>query len=883
MHPNEDHRPDPDALLAEMQKPNDDRAKLRVFLGMCPGVGKTFAMLQAARGSGAVIAVVETHGRKETAELIDGLELLPLKSHEHRGITVREMDLDGLLARRPSIALVDELAHTNAPGSRHPKRHQDVAELLDAGVSVWTTLNIQHVESRAEIVADLTGVTVRETVPDSLLDRADEVVLIDLPPEQLRSRLSEGKVYQGERAAAAADQFFRMGNLTALRELALRYAAERAGKDFRDAASERKRTGPLRTNEKLLVAIGPSPSSESLIRRTRRAAGMLDATWFAVTVDTGTGLSESARAALTRHISLAQSLGAEVMQTSGQSVSDAVLAVAQERHATQIIVGKPERHSNLWNWWRPSLVDRLIAGSGDIDVQVVRPRRNEPKSSPPKTSISTHPSEFIPEAGLGLGIVAFITVLCWFIAPWIGYWSVALIYLLAVVLASLRLGRAAILLAAGVSALTWNFLFIPPRFTFYINETHDLIMFGAYFVVALVVGHVTSKLRRQQQLERQRERRTATLLGFTQLTSGALDASDAVSRAMQRLTELFDAPLAILRRNDDDHSLLRDAVPGSSCEITDKDWSVASWVQSHRQAAGRFTDTLPDSRVTCLPLQTRSSIMGVLVLDWPAGKTLRHEERSLLEALCAQLGLVLEKEHLAQAMQRADLAEQSNRLHKALLDSVSHELKTPIAALRASLDLQATPTDERSVMLHHEMNNATRRLERVTTQLLDMTRIESGLLKPQEDWCDVEELLQAILQHHVPEVERARVTLAVPAAFPPVHTDAGLLETCITNLLLNALAYTPAAGRVEVIVHRGPQQWSLAVRDHGSGLAEQDLPRLFDKFYRSHQAPSGGTGLGLSIVRGFVRAMRGDISAKNAEDGGAIFTMTFPSKEAPPP
>ena len=875
----QDHRPDPDELLAEVTEAHAGGARLRVFLGMCPGVGKTFAMLQAARGLEAVIGVVETHGRKETAEWLEGMESLSLKVSSHRGVTVREMDLDALLARRPSIALVDELAHTNAPGSRHPKRHQDVAELLDAGISVWTTLNIQHVESRAEIVAELTGVTVRETVPDSLLDRADEVVLIDLPPEQLRARLSEGKVYQGERAAMAADQFFRMGNLTALRELALRYAAERAGKDFREFASERKRTGPLRTNEKLLVAIGPSPSSESLIRRTRRSAGMLDATWFAVTVDTGDGMSEAARATLTRHIALAQGLGAEVVQTSGQIVSEAVLAIARERHATQIVVGKPERRADVWSWLRPSLVDRLIAGSGDIDVHVVRPRRSEPKASESQTKVGAEPSHRLAEIGTGIGLVAATTLGCHLALPVVGYWSVALIYLLVVVLAALRLGRSAILVMATLSALLWDYLFIPPRFTFYIKETHDAIMFAAYFIVAIVIGHVTSKLRRQQLLERQREQRTATLLGFTQLTSGALDEEDAMQRALVRLRELFDLPLAVLRRNDADHSLLRAPVLGSSLEVSDKDWSVAAWVQSHRQAAGRFTDTLPDSRVMCLPLQTRTSIMGVLVLDWPAQRALRHEERSLLEALCAQLGLVLEKEHLASAMQRAEIAEQSNRLHKALLDSVSHELKTPIAALRASLDLQTKPVDERGALLHGEMNSATRRLERVTTQLLDMTRIDSGLARAQQDWSDVEEILRAIVEHHVAEVDRPRVEIEIAAGFPPVHTDEGLLETCVTNLLLNALTYSP--GKVEISALYERDSWTIAVRDHGYGISAEDLPRIFDKFYRAEKAPSGGTGLGLSIVRGFTHALGGTATVANAVDGGATFTLKFPKENEP--
>lgn len=882
-----DDRPDPDALLARLHETQAQKiahgkiSSLRVFLGMCPGVGKTFAMLQAAHGLKAqgidvIVGVVETHGRSETAALLEGLEVIPLRQSAYRGVEIAEMDIDAILVRKPAIVLVDELAHTNAPNSRHPKRHQDVSELLDAGIAVFTTLNVQHVESRADIIAELTGVTVRETVPDLLLDRADEIQLVDLTPEQLRQRLGEGRVYLGERADAAAQNFFRLGNLAALRELALRYAAERAGKDFREFVTSQKRSGPQRTNERLLVAVGPSPSSESLIRWTRRAAGMLDAPWLAVTVDTGRHLDEPSRARLSRHLALVNELGGERITTIGHDLCDTILATARERNITQIVVGKP-KHGSWWRrLWQEPLVDRLIDGSGDIDVHVVRP-------SQPGTPVQTShvPTEREDrrspwrEVAIAMAIVAAMTLTGNALLPWIGYWSVALFYLLAMVLAALRLGRKAIISMAAVSALCWNLLFIPPRFTFYITQPHDLIMFCAYFVVAIAIGHVTTQLRKQQMLERKRERRTSTLLDFTQLTSGAPDERHAMERAIKRLHELFAMPVAIFRRNDVDHTLLRQAAAGSSLTLDDKNFSVAAWSQGHRRPSGRFTDTLPDSRVTCLPMQTRTSIMGVLAFDWPADRTFSEEERGLLEALAAQLALVLEKEHLSFAMQRAEIAEQSNRLHKSLLDSVSHELKTPLAALRAALDLHAQPSDERQQVLHGEMHAATRRFERVVNHLLDMTRIESAQVKAHLEWCDVEEIISDTVRH-AGMLETQRITMEIPSDMPLVHIDPVLTETLLTNLLHNAATWNEAGMPIEIHVDHDKTHWRLQVRDHGPGIPDSIKHRLFDKFVRAEGAPAGGTGLGLSIVRGFAKAQGASVHAENAVPHGALFTVRFP-------
>ncbi|HTI70318.1 MAG TPA: DUF4118 domain-containing protein, partial [Candidatus Limnocylindria bacterium] len=543
-------RPNPDALLAAIRKDESarQRGRLKVFLGMSPGVGKTFAMLEAAHrelrmGRDVVIGYVETHGRAETDALTHGLPLVPRQTLVHRGMPLSEMDLDAVLARRPQLAVVDELAHTNAPGARHPKRYQDVRELLDAGIDVYTALNVQHVGSRAEIVREFTGATIQETVPDSILDEA-EIELIDLPPGELLQRLAAGKVYVAERAQAAATNFFREGNLTALRELTLRLAAEHVGQNVRDYLSARQIAGPWKSGQRLLVAISPSPLSESMARWTRRFADNLQAQWLAVYVDVGRPLSGEDQARLQKNLTLAKELGAEVITTTDQDVVAAILRVARQRNVTQIVVGKPAAARILQPFRANAMLDRLIRESGNIDICCVRAtsRDGAAASSPPRFVLSSTPRQY----GVALATVTATTGVNFLLQNLTGPYGLSMLYLLANIVLALFLGRGPIFLAAALSAMLWNYCFLPPIHTFYIESAQDAMMFGMFFVVALAMGQLTSRLRAQQDAEREREERATALYLLTRQLVEGQDFAELLGRVIAHFGAVFDAEVAIL-------------------------------------------------------------------------------------------------------------------------------------------------------------------------------------------------------------------------------------------------------------------------------------------------------------------------------------------------
>ena len=891
-------RPDPDALLAELRDGEPQplgaalerrvtRGQLKVFLGMCPGVGKTYLMLKEARarrreGVEVLIGVVETHGRAETEALLEGLERVPLKVAEYRGIQVREMDLDTLLARKPPLALVDELAHSNAPGSRHGKRYQDVRELLDAGIDVYTTINIQHLESRVEVVREITGVLVRETVPDSVLDEAREIQLVDVSPDKLRQRLREGKVYLGDTATAATENFFKPGNLTALREMALRFTAEKVDQDLRQFMHSRKISGPWKSNERLLVAAGPSPYSESLIRWTRRTAGMLGCPWLAVHVESNRELSEDETARVTRNLSLVRQLGGEVVMTAGLDLATTILRVAQEENVTQIVLGKSPTNP----WQRlvrgPSLADRVMRGSGGIDVHMVRQDTGETARPARLRTTPGARASFARESALGLGVIAAITVLGLVAVDTVGYVSVALGYLLAVVLLALRLDRWPVLVVAVASALTWNFVFIEPRFTFLIHQFHEAMMFFMLLLVGVIVGQLTTRLRRQERMERRRERRTGTLLRFTQALTSSPSTPEALARAQQQVESLFGAPATFLLRSPI-HTLETAPAVKTAFEVDPKEHAVAAWAYGNRKPAGRFTDTLAQARGFWLPLFTQTTTLGVMGLELPpAAPPLGTMERDLLESFAAQVALVLEKEHFIQAVQHAELAERSNRLHKTLLDSVSHELKTPLAALEtASEGLTGAVKEWRDPDLAgnyaSEISMAGRRLQRVVNHLLDVTRLESGQLRAHTEWTDLRELSAEITRDFAELQPKRSLLLELSDDAPLVSTDPGFVSQAVLNLLNNAAQMSHAATPVELAIRVEGGSLILEVRDHGPGIAEADLRRIFDKFYRGADARPGGTGLGLSIVRGFARALHGEVTVRNSPIGiGAIFTLRLP-------
>jgi two-component system sensor histidine kinase KdpD len=862
----DDPRPDPDALLASIQKEREAarRGRLKIFFGMCPGVGKTYAMLQAARqrqgeGVEVVIGVVETHGRKETEALLEGLAIVPRAQIEYRGATLEEMDLDAILLWHPPLAVVDELAHTNAPGSRHPKRYQDVLELLDAGIDVFTTVNVQHIESRADTVRQITGATVRETVPDSVLDVAHEIVLVDLTPEQLRGRLADGKVYLGDRATAAADNFFRESNLTALREMALRLVAEHVDRDLRELMRTHRIAGPWKSGDRLLVGLSASPFSEKLIRYTRRLAATMEASWIAANIETPRPLSEAGQTRLNRYIALARRLGAEVVTTAGTEVGETLLRLARQHNVTQIVIGKPQ--SSSWRrWLGPSPVDWLIAHSGEIDLHMIR---SEAEATSGGAEKAARPAQPWSQYWVACGVAATVTVAGLAVLEVGGYWTVALLYLLAVVLAATRLRRRPTLLLAGLSAVLWNYLFIPPRFTIFIHEVHDFVMFSTFFIVALVLGHFTSRLREREQAERRGEERSTALYRVARALAASPDLAHAMNVVVEELRALFGASIAVLLRED--AGLL--AQPGGSLEITPKEESVANWAFQKKQPAGRGTDTLPEATALHLPLLAGDHAEGVLAVAFTG--VLAHEQRELLDAIAAQLAVFIEKERAVQRSRATEVAAQSEKLQRTLFDSVSHELKTPIAALSAALE-QPAPD-------HGEMREAVRRLTRTVDHLLDATRLESGLLRLHREWCDPTELVREAVQRA--DVGAHPVQLAAEPELPPVLVDAGLFTQALALLIANAVQHSPTHEAVEIRVRPAEKALFFEVVDRGAGLAPGEEKKVFEKFYRGAGRTAGGLGLGLSIARQLVEMHGGQIDAETRPAGGARFSIRLPRGE----
>ena len=886
---NERTRPNPDVLLAAIQKTEADRqrGRLKVFLGMSPGVGKTFAMLEAARreltaGREVVIGYVETHGRKDTDALTQGLPVIPRRTVEYRGVTFTEMDLDAILARRPQLVLVDEFAHTNAPGSRHPKRYQDVTELVAAGLDVYTTLNIQHVESRAEAVRQITAAAIRETVPDTALDGA-EFELVDLTPEELRARLAAGKVYLGQAAQAAQNNFFRPGNLAALRELALRFAAEHVGQDvlaYRQAAGI---GDPWKSGQRLVVAVGPSPTSAALVRWTKRLAGELQAPWYAVYVELPQPLNPSATARLAKNLTLARELGGQIIHTTDAAVARGILRVAREQNATQLVVGKPLSPSWL-DWLRGgSLLDQLIRLSGNIDVHAVRA---EGEAGPFQRPEWPRFDSFSFQGwGLAVGVVAGVTGLNGLLQHQLGYQSLALVYLFSVVALAMFVGRWPTLLAATLTALLWDFLFVPPVFTFRISETTDLMLFLTYFAVALAMGHLAARLRAEQTAERRREERATALYLLTRELANATDFTDLLAIIIREVGKTFRAEVAI--------NLPDEAGTGgltryfaSSWVMSEKEEGVADWAFRRQQPAGRSTDTLPSAEGLHLPLLVTDRIGGVLSLRFREAAELDSAQRDLLEAFVRQIALVVDRQRLRTTVQEAKLLAESERLSKALLNSISHELRTPIAAITSASsglgDLGEAENPALRRVLTGEIRTAATRLNRLVGNLLDMTRLESGHMKLRREWCDLADLVSVALRQLEKELARHVITNHLPPGLPLGRIDFVLMEQVLVNLLLNAALHTPPGTRVTISTEVGAKDIALIVADNGPGIAPEALPHLFDKFYRAPGAAAGGSGLGLSIVRGFVDAHGGQVSAQNRPGGGAEFTVRLPLQEAPP-
>ena len=885
-----ERRPDPDELLARVKEAEtrQGRGRLKIFFGAAAGVGKTYAMLDAAReqrgqGVDVVVGWIETHGRAETEALLGDLEILARRPVDYRGTTLAEFDLDAALARRPALTLVDELAHTNAPGSRHAKRWQDVLELLDAGINVYTAMNVQHVESLNDVVAKITGVVVRETVPDSIFEHTDEVELIDLPPDDLLHRLRDGKIYIPDQAREAIENFFRKGNLIALRELALRVTAQHVDAEMRHYMRDHAihRTWPVR--ERLLVCIGPSPSSIRLVRAAKRMAEGLEAEWIVAYVETPaqTRLTQDARDRVAQAMRLAEQLGAETHTLTGARMSDEILAFARARNVSKIVVGKPERP--LWKRIAMgSIVDTLVQGSGEIDVYVISGDRDDSRPIPPRPW--QRQTDWAPYAA-ALASVAISTAIDWAMFPYFALSNLIMVYLLSVIIVATRYGRGPSLLASVLSVAAFDFFFVPPYFTFAVSDTQYLVTFAVMLVVALVISSLAVRIRAQAEFARERERRMAALYAMSRELAGTRGVRELREVAVRHISEVFRTQVVMLLPQPDGR-LAPDEAAQFPMDVSEL--AVGQWVHEHGQVAGQGTDTLPGASALYLPLTGSRGNVGVLGLRPQDPRPLQAPEQlHQLEAFASQTALAIERARLAEDAERAQVRAETERLRNSLLSSVSHDLRTPLASITGAAStlleneagLDAGTRRDLLETLHEEAD----RLNRLVQNLLEMTRLESGALQVQTEWHSVEEVVGAALGRFGKALAQRPVTTRVPPELPLVPMDDVLIEQVLINLIDNALKYTPAESPIEVTAEDGGGAVLIEVADRGPGLRPGEERRIFEKFQRAEAGPTvRGAGLGLAICRGIVHAHGGRIWAENRPGGGVTVRFTLPVKEAPP-
>ena len=886
-----ERRPDPDELLARVQEAESRQArrKLKIFFGAAAGVGKTYAMLEAAReqraqGVDVVVGWVETHGRAETEALLAGLEILPRRPVAYRGTTLEELDLDAAVARRPALVLVDELAHRNAPGSRHAKRWQDVLELLDAGINVYSAMNVQHVESLNDVVAKITGVVVRETVPDSIFDHTDEVELIDLPPDDLLQRLRDGKIYIPDQAREAIGNFFRKGNLIALRELALRVTAQHVDAEMRHYMRDHaiRQTWPVR--ERLLVCIGPSPSSIRLVRAAKRMAEGLGAEWIVAYVETPAHLRlpAEARDRVAQTMRLAEQLGAEVLTLTGARMSDEILAVARAKNVSKIVVGKPERP--LWKRIAMgSIVDTLVQGSGEIDVYVISGDQDDSRPAPPR---AWQPPTDWARYGWALAVVAAATAVAWAMFPYFALSNLIMVYLLGVIVVATRYDRGPALLASVLSVAAFDFFFVPPYFTFAVSDTQYLITFAVMLVVALVISSLAVRIRAQAESAREREQRIRALYAMSRELASTRGTRELLEVAVRHVTEVFRTRVLVLLPDAAGRLAPGEAAPDFPMDTSEV--AVSQWVYEHGQVAGRGTDTLPGATGLYLPLVGSRGTVGVMGLRPRDAHALQAPEQlHQIETFASQMALALERARLAEEAERAQVHAETERLRNSLLSSVSHDLRTPLASITGAAStllenearLDAATRRDLLEALHEEAD----RLNRLVQNLLEMTRLEAGALQPRTDWHSVEEVVGAALGRFGKSLTERSVTTRIPADLPLVPMDDVLIEQVLINLLDNALKYTPAGSPIEVTAEDIGGAVLIEVADRGPGLPPGEEGRIFEKFHRTEPGPSvRGAGLGLAICRGIVRAHGGRIWAENRSGGGVAFRFTIPAKEAPP-
>jgi two-component system sensor histidine kinase KdpD len=888
--PGEETRRDPDALLAQVQEQERRaaRGRLRIYFGASAGVGKTYAMLSAARQLAAsrkvLVGIVETHGRAETEALLEGLEVLPRKRIEYRGKQLTEFDIDAALARRPDLVLVDELAHSNLAGSRHPKRWQDIDELLAAGIDVFTTVNVQHLESLNDVVGGITGVRVAETVPDTVFDAADEVILVDLPADELLARLKLGKVYQAAQAERAGQNFFRKGNLIALRELALRRTAERIGDDVRAYRVEKSIDAVWRTGTALLACVGPGPDAEGVVRGAARLAAQLGAEWHAVYVETPAlqRLDAGRRERILTVLKLARDLGAVTAVLSGDRMAPAVVDYARSHNLSRIALGRGQAR---WPWQTPGSrrVARLAPDIELLEVAVAKDTARDGRRWPPavegalnevpmRATVMAHGLALL--ASLAMALAATPTI------AWLDLANIAMLFLLVVLLVAVRLGRGPSVTATCVSVACFDFFFVPPRFTLAISDVQYLVTFGVMLAVGLITGQLTAGLRFQARIAARRERRTRALYEFARALSGVLQTEQIQEATRDAVGPTFGARTVLLLP-DADGRLHPAEDGGGGGGIAALDTGIAQWAFDHGAVAGLGTDTLPGSPVFYMPLVAPMRTRGVLAIEpetphW----LLAPEQRQQLDTFAALAAIALERVHYIEVAQEALVKIESERLRNSLLAALSHDLRTPLTSLMAqaeSLARSTPPLAPGQRALADALRDEMVRMSMLVTNLLDMARIESGEVKLKLQWQPAEEVIGSALLASRAALSGRTVETQVPADLPLVQYDAVLIERVLCNLLENAGKYTPPGATITVSAARRGAWLEMAVTDNGPGLPPGQEEAVFEKFMRGErESAKPGVGLGLAICRAIVGAHGGTIHASNRPGGGADFVFALP-------
>ncbi|APH55967.1 Sensor protein kdpD [Granulibacter bethesdensis] len=886
-------RPDPDALLRQAEKEGQEgrRGRLKIFLGAAPGVGKTCEMLTTAHhllreGVDLVIGVVETHGRSGTAALVEGLEIIPLRSVPYRDRTMTEMDLDAILHRAPQTVLVDELAHGNVPGSRHPKRWMDVEELISAGIDVLTTVNIQHLESLNDIVASITRIRVRETVPDRVLSEADEIELVDLTPNDLLQRMRDGKIYAPQAAGRAMLHYFSPGNLTALRELALRQTAQQVDAQLLDHMKANAISGPWAAGERIMVWLTLQDRDASLLRYGRRLADHLHAPWIVLHVETGRDITEDARARMAGQMHLAQSLGAETVTIPGQDEALDALAYARAHNVTQIVAAHPDGHAGRMHWYQRvarwfsrSMTNRLIRAGGSFPIHIVARSRDDDQDV--VTPFAPEPRQAMPYVSSTL-IIGVATGAAMLLRQILEVGNVSLTFLTAILWVAVAYGLWPSLWASVLGMLCFNFFFLPPLYTFTIAAPENVVAMFFFLTTALIASHLGARVRNQAVVARHRADITQSLYQFNRRLSGIVTLEDLLWTACHQIATALERNAVILMPEGDRLILRASYTPDE--QIDADDLAAASWAWKNDRMAGRGSDTLPGVGWLFIPLRTGRGPVAVIGLDAHAEDHLLYpEQQQLLDALGDQTALAIERIGLAKDLDEARLTAETEKLRGALLTSLSHDLRTPLASILGAAsslhdyDALLTEQDRRELLL--TIREEAERLNRFVANLLDMIRLEAGALQPGRERVDLAEVAASALSRATRILSDHPVRLEVAPDLPMPLLDDVLLEQVLFNLLDNAAKYTPPGTPISIMIGQGPGVLTIRVLDEGAGLSVQDTESVFEKFTRFRAADRSrpGTGLGLAIARGFIEAMGGGIVARNRSDrSGAEFTITLP-------